>query len=82
MNDDAQPYIQYALTIYLHFTEKTDLVKHNKDVQSHPPSYNYLFEKMRGRGYNSVTDLKKLFENIQLREKDQDLVTVTTVGTN
>ena len=26
MTRDAQPYIEYAVTIYLHFTEKTDLV--------------------------------------------------------
>ena len=33
---------------------------------------------MRGRGYNTVTDLKNFFENISLRRDDQDLVTVTT----
>ena len=33
---------------------------------------------MRGKGYSTVTDLKNFFENIKLREKDQDLVTVTT----
>ena len=56
----------------------TKLNKFTKDIQSHLPSYNYLFEKMRGKGYNTVTDLKNFFENIKLREKDQDLVTVTT----
>ena len=56
----------------------TKLNKYTKDVQSHLPSYNYLFEKMRGRGYNTVTDLKNFFENIKLRESDRDLATVTT----
>ena len=56
----------------------TKLNKHTKDIQSHLPSYNYLFEKMRGKGYNTVTDLKNFFENIKLRKSDRKLVVVTT----
>ena len=56
----------------------TKLNKYTKDVQSHLPSYNYLFEKMRGPGYCTTSDLKNFFENIKIKDEHQDLVTVTT----
>ena len=58
-----------------------DLTKLNAKtttVQSHIPTYNYLFEKLRGKGKFSVTDAKNFFEGISLRHKDRDLVHVTT----
>ena len=49
-----------------------------KTVQSHIPAYEYIFEKLRGKGKFTVTDLKNFFECIKLRFKDQDLCHVTT----
>ena len=51
----------------------TKLNSKTKTVQSHIPTYNYLFEKLRGRGYYSCTDAKNFFEGIQLRVKDRPL---------
>ena len=56
-----------------------DLTKLNAKtttIQSNIPTYNYLFEKLRGPGKISVTDAKNFFEGINLREKDRDLVHV------
>ena len=49
-----------------------------KDMKAHIPSYNYLFELLRGKGLFTVSDMKNFFENIPLRKSDTDLVTVTT----
>ena len=54
------------------------LNRYTKVVQSHIPSYNYIFEKLRGQGLYTVTDLKNFFECIKLRPSDQPLVHVTT----
>ena len=51
---------------------------HTKDVESHIPSYNYLFEKIRGPGLITVADQKNFFENIPLRKKDRPLTCITT----
>ena len=51
---------------------------YTKDVKSLIPSYNYLFEILRGRGKYTTSDNKNFFESIQLRKSDQDLCTVTT----
>ena len=51
----------------------TKLNSKTKTVQSHIPTYNYLFEKLRGIGHYTVTDAKNFFEGIQLRIKDRPL---------
>ena len=54
------------------------LNKYTKTVKSHMPSYDYIFEILRGPGKYTTTDLKNYFENISLRLKDQELAHVTT----
>ena len=54
------------------------LNKWTKSIPSYIPTYQYIFEKIRGRGLYSVTDLKNFFECIKLRKSDQHLVHVTT----
>ena len=49
-----------------------------KTIPSHIPTYNYIFEKLRGPGLFTVTDLKNFFECIHLRITDQHLCHVTT----
>ena len=56
----------------------TKLNQFTKSVESHIPTYNYLHELLRGPGKWTVTDIKNFFECINLREKDRDLVHVTT----
>ena len=56
----------------------TKLNTYTKDVQSHIPSYNWLFELLRGRGLISTTDAKNFFENIPIRASDRELCAVTT----
>ena len=45
---------------------------------SYLPSYDYIFEILRGKGLYSTTDIKNYFECIKLRAKDQPLAHVTT----
>ena len=54
------------------------LNKYTKTVPSHIPTYDYIFEILRGPGLFSTTDLKNFFECINLRKKDQPLAHVTT----
>jgi hypothetical protein len=53
------------------------LNKYTKTVKSYIPTYNYIFEQLRGPGLFTVTDLKNFFECIALREKDRPLCHVT-----
>ena len=54
------------------------LNKYTKTVKSHMPSYNYIFEVLRGPGKYTTTDLKNFFENIALRFADQQFAHVFT----
>ena len=54
------------------------LNKYTKDVKSYIPTYDYIFEALRGPGRFTTTDLKNYFENIKLRLKDRHLTHVTT----
>ena len=56
----------------------TKLNAHTKDVQSHIPTYNWLFQILRGHGLTTTSDVKNFFENILLRKKDRSLCAVTT----
>ena len=47
------------------------LNKHTKDVKSHIPSYNWLFELLQGRGLFTVSDAKNFFEAIVTRASDR-----------
>ena len=54
------------------------LNKYTKDVKSYIPTYDYIFEALRGPGKFTTTDLKNYFECILLRLKDRHLTHVTT----
>ena len=54
------------------------LNKFTKTVKSYIPTYDYIFEILRGPGLYSTTDLKNFFECINLRKKDRPLAHVTT----
>ena len=54
------------------------LNKYTKTVKSYIPSYDYIFEILRGPGLFTTTDLKNFFECINLRSKDRPLAHVTT----
>ena len=47
------------------------LNKHTKDVKSHIPSYNWLFELLQGRGLFTISDAKNFFEAIVTRACDR-----------
>ena len=49
-----------------------------KDVKSHMPTMQHIFDRLRGPGKFSTTDAKNFFECIQLRKSDQPLTHVTT----
>ena len=49
-----------------------------KDMKAHIPSYNFLFELLRGKGLFTVSDMKNFFENILLRKSDLELAAVTS----
>ena len=54
------------------------LNKFTKTEPSHIPTYAYIFENLRGRGYYTTTDCKNYFECLLLRTKDQELAHLTT----
>ena len=56
----------------------TKLNSHTKDLQSHIPSYNWLFGLLAGRGYYTTTDIKNFFENIPIAKKHRPLCAITT----
>ena len=56
----------------------TLLNSYTKDVKSHIPTFNYIFDRLRGPGKFSTTDFKNYFDCIPLRKRDQPLSHVTT----
>ena len=56
----------------------TKLNANTKDQQSYIPSYNWLFELLRGRGLFTVSDIKNFFENIFIRKSDREYCTITS----
>ena len=53
------------------------LNSHTKDVKSHIPSYNWLFELLQGRGLFTVSDAKNFFEGLITRARDRLLTAIT-----
>ena len=53
------------------------LNSHTKDVKSHIPSYNWLFELLQGRGLFTVSDAKNFFEGLITRVSDRNLCAIT-----